>query len=137
MAGDTTKAKVVYQDFLTLCKDADPDIPILNGYSDPERSQSGVREAKLVSYPLRANAVRVTRRIALGEDDAAMALSCFALAVGAAWRVQAQDVKTMYPSMAPLDPYLVADRNLESQELAVPSGHAPASGRSAALSNLL
>jgi len=29
MAGDTTKAKVVYQDFLTLWKDADPDIPIL------------------------------------------------------------------------------------------------------------
>ena len=29
MAGDTTKAKVAYQDFLTLWKDADPDIPIL------------------------------------------------------------------------------------------------------------
>jgi eukaryotic-like serine/threonine-protein kinase len=30
LAGDTTKAKVAYQDFLTLWKDADPDIPILN-----------------------------------------------------------------------------------------------------------
>src|SRR3984957_19053752 len=28
--GDTTKAKAAYQDFLTLWKDADPDIPILN-----------------------------------------------------------------------------------------------------------
>lgn len=32
-----------------------------------------------------------------------LALSCLVLAVGAAWRVQAQDVKTAYPSMAPLD----------------------------------
>jgi serine/threonine protein kinase/tetratricopeptide (TPR) repeat protein len=29
MAGDATKAKIAYQDFLTLWKDADPDIPIL------------------------------------------------------------------------------------------------------------
>ncbi len=29
MAGDTTKAKAAYRDFLTLWKDADPDIPIL------------------------------------------------------------------------------------------------------------
>jgi hypothetical protein len=29
MQGDTTKAKATFQDFLTLWKDADPDIPIL------------------------------------------------------------------------------------------------------------
>jgi len=29
LQGDTTKARAAYQDFLTLWKDADPDIPIL------------------------------------------------------------------------------------------------------------
>jgi hypothetical protein len=29
LSEDTTKAKVAYQDFLTLWKDADPDFPIL------------------------------------------------------------------------------------------------------------
>ena len=29
LQGETTKAKLAYQDFLTLWKDADPDIPIL------------------------------------------------------------------------------------------------------------
>jgi hypothetical protein len=29
MQGDTAKAPTVYQDFLTLWKEADPDVPIL------------------------------------------------------------------------------------------------------------
>jgi len=28
LSGDTTRARTAYQDFLTLWKDADPDIPI-------------------------------------------------------------------------------------------------------------
>jgi hypothetical protein len=39
----------------------------------------------------------------------------FALVVmlGATWQAQAQDAKAPYPSMAPLDQYLMADRNAE------------------------
>ncbi len=33
--------------------------------------------------------------------------------LGAAWHAQAQDAKTKYPSMAPLEKYLMADRNAE------------------------
>jgi len=44
-----------------------------------------------------------------------IALRSFALiaALGVTWQVQAQDAKTPYPSMAPLDRYLIADRNAE------------------------
>src|SRR5271166_3287854 len=39
----------------------------------------------------------------------------FALVVllGVAWQAQGQDAKTLYPSMAPLEQYLIADRNAE------------------------
>jgi hypothetical protein len=44
-----------------------------------------------------------------------LALSSLALVfvLGAAWQAQAQDAKTPYPSMAPLDEYLIVDRNAE------------------------
>src|SRR6476659_9985567 len=44
-----------------------------------------------------------------------IALPCFglALALGAARHSQAQDAKTPYPSMAPLEHYLMADRDAE------------------------
>src|SRR5579864_8720662 len=45
----------------------------------------------------------------------ATALASFALvvALSAAWTAQAQDAKGPYPSMAPLEQYLMADRNAE------------------------
>jgi hypothetical protein len=44
-----------------------------------------------------------------------IALGSFALVVvlGAAWQAHAQDAKTPYPAMAPLDQYLIADPNAE------------------------
>jgi hypothetical protein len=45
-----------------------------------------------------------------------MALGFFALALalGAARQARAQDTKTPYPIMAPLNQYLIADRNAET-----------------------
>src|SRR5580658_4642450 len=57
-------------------------------------------------------------------------LSSFALVgvlstvLGAAWRAQAQDAKAPYPSMAPLEQYLIADRN---DEIALARSAAPES----------
>jgi len=42
-----------------------------------------------------------------------MAAGCLALVAGAALQAQAQDARTAYPSMAPLEQYLIADRNAE------------------------
>jgi len=42
-----------------------------------------------------------------------MAASCLAIVVSAAWQANAQDAKSPYPTMAPLDQYLIADRNAE------------------------
>ena len=43
----------------------------------------------------------------------ALAVFVFALSLGMARHAQSQDAKTPYPSMAPLDQYLIADRNAE------------------------
>jgi hypothetical protein len=50
-----------------------------------------------------------------GETVGAVALKILALVVmlGAGWYATAQDVKTPYPSMAPVDQYLMEDRNSE------------------------
>jgi hypothetical protein len=45
MRGDTAKAKAAYQDFLTLWKDADPDVPIL------QQAQNRIREAEINIFP--------------------------------------------------------------------------------------
>ena len=49
---------------------------------------------------------KIPRMIALGGFALAVAL-------GAAWQAQAQDRKSPYPGMAPLDQYLIPDRNAE------------------------
>jgi hypothetical protein len=52
MAGDTAKAKPAYQDFFTLWKDGDPDVPILKqakteyAKRKPESDVVTVRDAK-------------------------------------------------------------------------------------------
>ena len=53
-----------------------------------------------------------------------VAFFALALALGAARQAQAQDAKTPYPSMSPLDQYLIADRNAE---IALARTAAPAS----------
>jgi hypothetical protein len=55
-----------------------------------------------------------------------VALRSFALVVvlGAVWQARAQDAKAPYPSMAPLDQYLMTDRNAE---IALARSAAPAS----------
>jgi hypothetical protein len=50
-----------------------------------------------------------------GNMTETIAWGTFALAVvlGASWQAEARDAKSPYPSMAPLDQYLMADRNAE------------------------
>src|SRR5580658_7969818 len=50
---------------------------------------------------------QIVRTIALGT------CALVILALSAARQARAQDAKTAYPSMAPLDQYLIADRNAE------------------------
>jgi hypothetical protein len=60
------------------------------------------------------------------EKSGAIAMKRIALVVllGAGWHVVAQDAKVLYPSMAPVDQYLIADRN---QEIALARSAAPES----------
>jgi serine/threonine protein kinase len=51
LASDTAKSRVAYQDFLTLWKDADPDIPT-SRHPYPEASQGGVRGAEVAASEL-------------------------------------------------------------------------------------
>ena len=50
-----------------------------------------------------------------GKRIASMAVKCIVMVVmlGTTWYATAQDAKTPYPSMAPLDQYLMTDRNAE------------------------
>jgi hypothetical protein len=61
-----------------------------------------------------------------GKKASSIALKSLALVVmlGTAWYATAQDVKTTYPSMAPVDQYLVEDR---SSEIALARSAAPES----------
>jgi len=43
----------------------------------------------------------------------ASAAFALVLVLGACWQAQAQDAKERYPRMAPLEQYLMADRNAE------------------------
>jgi hypothetical protein len=54
----------------------------------------------------------------------ALGFFVMAVALGVAWQARAADTKTPYPSMAPLDQYLIADRNAE---IALARSAAPAS----------
>src|ERR1700676_4294728 len=55
-----------------------------------------------------------------------IAMKCVALVVllGAGWGATAQDAKMLYPNMAPVDQYLIADRN---EEIALARSAAPES----------
>src|ERR1700687_5253519 len=63
----------------------------------------------------------VTSEFALAQEEtmkrnrfrAVASLSFTLILLLGAWQMQAQDAKTPYPSMAPLDQYLIADRNAE------------------------
>src|SRR5208282_5117452 len=57
----------------------------------------------------RSRQEKTMRRKILGT----IAVGCLALVVGVVRQAQAQDAKTAYPSMAPLEQYLIADRNAE------------------------
>ena len=47
------------------------------------------------------------------NQKALRVIAALVAALAAAWQAQAQETKTPYPSMAPLDQYLIADRNAE------------------------
>jgi hypothetical protein len=77
LQGDTAKARVAYQDFLTLWKDADPDIPIL---THSHCCQVRIREAKVISV---LKIVRpVLRKTCFPERLAGLGCLSFFLSLG-------------------------------------------------------
>ena len=64
MQGDVAKAKAAYHDFLTLWKDADPDIPVLT------RSQSRIREVAIIPVPGKTELSSIVLRLLPGRSGA-------------------------------------------------------------------
>src|ERR1700719_3360525 len=86
------------------------------GSSAPAIAGVGMRGEYMRSSNARTQRNRLSREKSMKRKILrTITLGSFALVVflGAAWQVQAQDAKTPYPSMAPLDQYLIADRNAE------------------------
>ncbi len=77
-------------------------------FEKPQAQRGGIHECNdrnLVSQE-KSMKRKILRTITLGSY-------ALILLLGAAWQVQAQDAKAAYPSMAPLEQYLISDRNAE------------------------
>src|SRR5215472_5833512 len=72
---------------------------------------------RFLSAPENPNAVSMRSQTDAYNQNTLRTISlrsfALALALGATWQVLAQDSETPYPSMAPLEQYLISDRNAE------------------------
>src|SRR6266705_5232648 len=77
-------------------------------FEKPQAQRGGIHECNDRNLVSQEKSVKrkILRTITLGS-------SALILLLGAAWQVQAQDAKAAYPSMAPLEQYLISDRNAE------------------------